>query len=201
MSVSGGSGTPRTMSGVLGPAVAIPGLAGYTVGDLWSWAYSTLVDNTVRPVFAEFMVGVLIGATSSGRLSWDAADLRCDGKLVEVKSAAYVQAWEQSSPSRIEFDIARKKAWTASTNTWADTPARSADCYVFCLYPEQDVERANPLDETAWKFWVLPTERIEQEFGAQRQVALSRITKLAQAVPATRLRDAVHNALDSKRAE
>lgn len=183
------------MQGALGPTEPIPGLDA-TLGHFWSWAYSNLLENTVRPVFAEFVVGTLLGATSGGRKVWDAVDLRFRDRSIEVKSAARVQAWAQRRPSPVMFDIAAKLPWNQDTNVWSPAPARSADCYVFCLYPEVDRSRANPLDVAAWQFWVVPTPRIDQVFGAQKSAALSRILPLTPVVSATTLRGAVCDALN-----
>lgn len=174
---------------------AIPGLPGATLGDFWSWAYGNLLENTVRPAFAEFMVGALLGVDSSSRVVWDSVDLRWRGVNVEVKSAAYVQAWTQKRPSTIQFDIARKYPWDAETNIYGAEQVRSADCYVFCLYPERDEARADPIDVPAWRFWVVPTAQIDAVFGGQKSVALSRIEGLVEAVGAAGLAAAVAAAL------
>ena len=183
------------MRGALAPTEAIPGLSGCNMGHFWSWAYSNLLENTVRPAFAEFVVGTILGVNGDGRKVWDAVDLRYGGHAIEVKSAAYVQAWPQAEPSRIQFDIARKLGWDHDTNTRVASPARLADCYVFCLYPETDKALASPLDVSAWRFWVLPTARIDLEFGDQRSVTMSRLAPLTDPVTATTLRRAVHEAL------
>lgn len=183
------------MRGPHGPAEPIPGLPGTTLGDFWSWAYGNLLENTVRPAFAEFVVGSLLGVQSAARNVWDSVDLHWGDIKVEVKSSAYVQAWRQSRPSTIQFDIARKYPLVAEPNTYGPEQVRSADCYVFCLYPEQDEARANPLDVSAWRFWVLPTARIEAVFGSQKSVALSRIQSLTEAVTAQHLVAAVTSAL------
>lgn len=183
------------MRGALAPAEPIPGLSGCNMGHFWSWAYSNLLENTVRPAFAEFVVGTLLGVTGDGRKVWDAVDLRYGAHAIEVKSAAYVQAWQQNEPSRIQFDIARKLGWDHDTNTRVASRGRLAHCYVFCLYPETDRAQASPLAVSAWRFWVLPTARIDQEFGDQRSVTMSRLAPLTVPVTATTLRCAVHEAL------
>lgn len=189
------------MRGTRSPADPVPGLAGATFGDFWAWACSNLLENTVRPAFAEFIVGTLLGVESDGRKVWDAVDLKYGAHGVEVKASAYVQAWDQARPSRIEFDIARKRGWRQATNTYSTTPERAADCYVFCLYPEKDRQRADPAQVDAWRFWVLPTARIDAAFGDQKRVSLGRLEALTSAVSAATLRATVDAALDLKRAE
>ena len=68
---------------------------GATVGDFWAWAYSDILNNVDRAVFAEFVVGMALGVTDAPRVEWDDVDLRYRGKNIEVKSAAYVQSWHQ----------------------------------------------------------------------------------------------------------
>ena len=82
----------------------------------------------------------------------------------------------------IRFDIARKRGWDALTNTNADEAVRSADCYVFCLYPEQNASKADVLDADAWVFYVLSTDQIERELGAQKSVGLSRLRTMVEPV-------------------
>ena len=42
----------------------IPAL-GATVGDFWAWAYSDILNNVDRAVFAEFVVGSALGVTDA----------------------------------------------------------------------------------------------------------------------------------------
>lgn len=171
------------MAKKMGCETEIPGL-GATVGDFWSWAYSDVLNNTNRAVFAEFVVGTALGVTSSPRIQWDAFDLFYEGKKVEVKSAAYVQGWEQNGPSRISFDVAeRVNAWDSATGTYGPAPGHSADCYVFCLYAEKTDRSAKfLLDMGRWQFYVVPTERIKRRLGSQKTAALSTIERLAEPV-------------------
>jgi hypothetical protein len=67
------------------------------------------MSNRNRSVFAEFLVGSMLGVIDEPRREWDAVDLHFRKKKIEVKSAAYVQSWKQNSPSIIQFDIGMKK--------------------------------------------------------------------------------------------
>ena len=58
----------------LTPDHPIAGL-GLTVGDFWSWAYSDVLVNTVRPLLAEFLVAAALGQLDQARLEWDAVDV------------------------------------------------------------------------------------------------------------------------------
>ena len=153
----------------------IPGLGHMSIADFWSWAYSDLWSNRNRAILAEFIVGALLGVLEKPRIEWDAVDLIYQGKTIEVKSAAFLQSWQQNRPSRIVFDISLKKAWYADTNTTSLEPIRAADCYIFCLYPETDHKNANILDIPSWQFFVLSKEAINQEFKGQKTVSLKRL--------------------------
>src|SRR5512139_3063836 len=99
------------------PSVQIAGLKERAIGDFWSWAYSDLLCNTVRPLFAEYIVGECLGITQEPRKEWDSVDLKYRGRGVEVKSSGYVQTWQQRQLSKISFEIAlRKNPWDADSN-------------------------------------------------------------------------------------
>ena len=103
----------------LTPGEKIIGLNESTIEDFWSWAYSDVLSNTNRAVFAEFIVAHTLGVTDQLRIEWDEVDIRFKGKKIEVKSAAYVQRWKQDKPSTIRFDISKKWAWIAEDNEYS----------------------------------------------------------------------------------
>ena len=123
---------------------------GATVLDFWRWSGSDLMSNVWRGVLAEFLVARALDVTHEPRVEWAAYDLRTRaGVTVEVKSAAYAQAWPQSRPSNVTFDIApRKWVWDATTNetTELPEPQRVADVYVFCVLGR---ERLTPTRSTS----------------------------------------------------
>lgn len=178
-------------SRLLEPSTAIRGVEGATVLDFWQWMGSDLLSNAMRGVLAEFLVAKALGAANAPRLEWDAADVTYKGRPVEVKSAAYLQSWPQKRPSTIQFDVACKRSWHALTNTYDAEASRSADVYVFCLFEEQDRERANVLDVGQWRFWVAPTDELDRVLGDQKTVRLSRVEELLAETDYAGLRAAV----------
>ena len=160
--------------------VEISGAEGATVGDFWTWAYSDILGNTNRGVFAEYLVAkALLGEVGNCRREWDAFDVSYRGLMVEVKSAAYAQTWRQRKPSNIMFDIAKKQAWFAESDTWDPTPKRSADCYIFCVFESlgDDLQR-KILDVSCWNFTIVPTKLIDEKLGNQRTVSYGKVKKL-----------------------
>jgi hypothetical protein len=180
---------------MLTPDQKIIGLDGVTVGDFWSWAYSDILSNRNRSVFAEFLVGTALGVVDSPRVEWDAVDLNYKAKKIEVKSAAYVQSWQQQKPSRIVYNIGKKKSWDAATNTYSPEPLRAADCFVFCLLTGDDSSKVNVLDISAWHFYVLLTEQINQELLEQKSIRIEKIQQLCQPVSHAQLRACIDRVL------
>jgi hypothetical protein len=173
----------------------ISGFSGQTLVDFWTWAYSDLISNTTRPILAEWIVGTLLDCLPTTRTEWDGVDLVYQGHGIEVKSGGYVQSWEQKGPSKLIFDIAKKLSWDAATNTYASIKARPAKVYVFAIHHEQDRSLANALDLSQWLFYVVPTVVLDQTFGDQKSVVLSRIQTIAEPVTGADLRVAVNIAI------
>ncbi len=113
-----------------------------------------------------------------------------------MKASGYLQAWRQTKPSAIQYDIARKIGWDCETNVSSTKPGRSADCYVFCLYIERDPDLCKVCDVKRWEFYVLAKMRIEEVFGNQKSVALSRIRTLTKPVGFAELKAKVDQTLN-----
>lgn len=150
-----------------------------TVLDFWRWSASDLLNNTTRGVLAEFLVATALDVADELRTEWDPYDLRAsDGTTIEVKSAAYVQSWAQSKPSAIQFGVARTSAWDPDTGMYDAEKKRQAEVYVFALLAERDPARADPLEMSQWRFFVLATETLDRELGAQKSIAFGRLQDL-----------------------
>ena len=110
-------------------------------------------------------VASALGLTKEPREEWGAFDLEVpDCGTVEVKSAAYIQSWEQKEYSRISFDIAeRKSAWNPKTGKWKelDPPERIADVYVFCLLKHKCQKTIDPLNVEQWEFYVVHRSQLD----------------------------------------
>jgi len=104
----------------------------------------------------------------------------------------------RKNPLSIRFDISKKVPWNPETNKFETRAVRSADCYVFCLYPETDPDRVNVLDVRGWEFYVVPPELIDQEFGDQKSVGITRIQALCKPVDYGGLKESIDKALSIK---
>ena len=118
-----------------------------TVGDFWQWAYSDLVSNTDRGILAEYIVAIALGIDDTVRVPWGPYDLRtATGTKVEVKSGSYIQSWNQSEHSKIQFSIKKTLEWIPATNSFGGDRKRQADVYVFCHLSHPTKEDINPLN-------------------------------------------------------
>ena len=151
----------------------------FNVLDFWQWSASDLVSNALRGRVAEFLVAQALDVANGVRAEWDAYDLRTrTGETVEVKSAAYLQTWIQRDLSKIQFDIAPTRSWSAETNVYASEVKRQADIYVFALLGHQDKSTLNPLDVSQWSFFVLRGDVLNNQLGPQKQISLSTLKRL-----------------------
>ncbi|MFK7949322.1 MAG: hypothetical protein AB8G11_17150 [Saprospiraceae bacterium] len=150
--------------------------------DFWKWNQSNLLENRTRGILAEFIVMKALNILSKNRIEWDFFDLRTNsGKAIEVKSAAYIQSWEQRKLSTIQFGIHKTKS-DASNPLYDGKEQRWADYYIFCLLVEKNQNKINPMDLTQWKFYVLETKVLDEKVGNQKTIGLKSILKLEPTV-------------------
>lgn len=150
-----------------------------TLLDFWRWSASDLVGNALRGVLAEYIVATALDLPQAGRVEWEAFDLVTpSGLTLEIKSAAYVQAWEQKAHSKITFGIAPTRAFEAATNANTGPLKRQADVYVFCLLHHQDRATLDPLDMAQWTFYVLPTAALERQCPTQKSIVLASLLRM-----------------------
>ncbi len=176
---------------------------GIRVSDFWRWSASDLLSNATRGVFAEFLVANAIGhSTAVPRKEWDKWDLNApEGIRVEVKSAAYIQSWEQKRLSDIRFLVPRPKA---PDGTLKERPAH---VYVFALLAHQDKATVDPLDLSQWQFFALSARKLDDRERSQHSITLPSLKGLALKRIAVgpigfhELRDAVLEIVDCEKAK
>jgi hypothetical protein len=99
-----------------------------------------------------------------------------DGRRIEVKSAAYLQSWEQEYYSKILFDITPHRAWSPDAG-YSQVAKRNSDLYVFCLYTSLDREHTIT-DLDLWEFYIISTARLDKKLPTQKTISLSTLMKL-----------------------
>ncbi len=162
--------------------------------DFWQWAASNMVANTMRGVLAEYIVALALGIATGTREEWAAWDLTMqDGTRIEVKSAAYVQAWLQQKPSTISFGVEKRRQWDEVSGL-TQAPARAAHIYVFALLAHLDQATLDPLDLDQWVFYVVPTPVLDARERSQHSITLASLEKLAKPLRFGQLAAAVKGA-------
>ena len=192
------------------------------IADYWQWAYSDMLRNTQRGVFAEFIVKAAldlggIHANNNIRSNFEPFDLvgpnitKCSTPprlenssfpcRIEVKSAAYIQSWNPhpgTSP-RITFSIAPARLPDETGDFKADAPMqRNSDVYVFTVYTAKEKGR-NILDMSLWEFYVAKTSALDSKYGNRKTVSLANLVKdfSLTAVPFSGLCQAIVDACES----
>jgi len=165
-----------------------------SVGDFWKWAYSSLADNATRGVFAEYLVGLALDVLGEPRTNWDAADLRYLGHLIEVKSSADNQSWNQDKPSVVRFAAGKKRWWNANTGEWSAVAERPAVVYVFCHF-RGAATSDEVVDIGLWDFYPVATPQLDVELSETQSLGLNRLRSLAAPISHADLRAAVDELL------
>jgi len=128
----------------------------FSVVDFWRWGFSNLRENVIRGILAEYIVAQSLGIKMLTRQVWDVTDLTMeDGTTIEVKSGAYMQAWEQKGESNISFKGLKTKGWTPLKG-YDRLPDYHADIYVFCVQTAHVQKEYDLLNLDHWEFYVLP---------------------------------------------
>lgn len=151
----------------------------FQLKEFWGWAFSDLLNNTLRGVLAEFIVAQDLGITKKARVEWDAYDLETEeGIKIEVKSTSFLQSWHQNDLSVAEFSIKQTKGWDSKTNEYSIDSKRQADVYVFCLLNHEDKNTVDPLNLNQWEFYIISREELDLKKKNQKSIRLTSLKKL-----------------------
>ena len=150
----------------------------FELSEFWSWNQSDLIENRTRGILAEFIVKKALGIDSEKRIEWDNFDLISKkGKKLEIKSAAYIQSWEQKKYSEIKFGIS-PTVGTKDNPNYDGIKRRWTDFYVFCLLNHKEQKTINPLDLSQWTFYVLETKILNEQKPEQKTIGINSLLEL-----------------------
>ena len=174
---------------------------GFDLLSFWQWSSSDLVSNATRGVVAEYLVAQALGVAGGVREEWAPYDVDAPGGIrVEVKSAAYIQSWDQKRLSPITFRIPKTRVWDENTNRDGGHPSRQADVYVFALLAHTEQKTLDVLDVSQWKFFVVPTMLLDSRKRSQHSIALRSLRTLAgESVGFAGLKETIGSAGDVQR--
>ncbi len=180
----------------LEPNRVIDDLYGNTVLDFWSWAFSDLLSGSNRGVFAEFLVGAVLGTTENARIEWDVADHIYRGRKIKVKSAAYIEHWLQSKPSRISFPLDTIQKKEIKTSIPGLTLYPKPEVYVFCVFDVKERIEADMLDMGKWHFYPVAARIIESKYRRKKSVTLREVQRVASSVQILQLRRSIDGIIE-----
>jgi len=154
------------------------------------------LSNATRGRFAEYIVGTAIGLDPNNlRDEWDAFDLTSnDGIKIEVKSASYIQSWNQKKFSTISFSIKPARYWDAETNIQQEEPKRHSDLYVFCHLKHKEQKTIDPMKMEQWDFYILPTYKLDNYERSQSSITINSLKKLAEPIKYNELKNEINKA-------
>lgn len=165
----------------------------FSLLDFWRWSVSDIVSNATRGRLAEFIVATAVNIDIKEiRDEWGAYDLETPDKIkIEIKSAAYIQSWEQKKLSLISFSTKLSQPWNSEIDKRSTIPIRSADVYVFCLLHHLNKPTINPLNLNHWEFYVLSTEELNNYKRSQHSITLNSLKKLTNSVEYDKLKNEI----------
>ena len=155
----------------------------FTVPDFWRWSASNLVSNATRGVLVEFLVGNAVGDSLSIRDEWAEYDLQSSTAIrIEVKSASFLQIWNQKRLSKVSFSYKKSQSFDSLTGQLKSEQRRYADVYVFAVLAHSNQETLNPLDLSQWEFYVAPTTLLDKRLWSQHSISLPSLKAAFSAV-------------------
>ena len=178
-----------------------------TVKDFWAWSMSRLLADGPRGDLAEFIVNSALEMDlTNAKRGWGECDIIYNGVRIEIKCSSVLQAWERKTPSKPVFSIGKtlncdiQETETGYQYLGRDgLPAeRRSELYVFCLFSNDDRATADPMDLDQWKFFIVPTQLINDKCGDKRSISLSGLMKLnVAAVDYGEIKTVVDNFVDT----
>jgi len=142
-----------------------------TKDEFVNWAFSNVLDNSLRGIVGEYIVHKAVGGVNKHRINWDACDVVMeDGTKIEVKVSGFLQSWSQKKHSTLVFDISKKDPWLAYENRYLGEKCRYADVWVFAVHTETTRDKADPFNLGQWQFIVATSSWLDLEFKDQKTV-------------------------------
>ena len=159
--------------------------------DFWRFQYSNIWD--LQGDMAEFIVAKALGIeVPDNRNGWNLYDIKYKGYRIEVKQTSDWHSWNrdgyvQKTP---RFGISKAYSEYKDVNSAYE---RQNDIYVFCHLKGNDAKSANPMNLSAWDFYVIPTKLINDRCGDCKTISFSRVKKFATPISYNEL----HNKIDA----
>lgn len=156
----------------------------FSVLDFWQYGFSNLNSNVLRGALAEFIVENALKENTEleVRNPWGDYDVLYKGKKIEVKCCSYIQDWDQSKLTTIQWSglKARELYYSEAVTKFSELnkPADyKSDIYVLALLKHQEHSTLDILDMDQWCFYVLTKEKLRELSKDRASISLARIEK------------------------
>ena len=149
-----------------------------TVLDVWKYHFCNRFN--MHEYFGEFLVAKALGVEEACNSAyWQLYDINYREKRIEVKTSSYYHAFKKY----LHTPISKKRVFgiTKAYSNYKDKNSsyeRQNDIYVFCLNTGNTDVSSDPLNLNNWKFYIVPTEVINENCGDAKTISLQRIEKL-----------------------
>ena len=184
--------------------------AGFNVLDLWRFQFSNLPDMEGR--VGEFIVAMALKKEKpDNNNGWTYWDIDYRGKRIEVKTTSYYKPYRGDNNYSEVRTFGIQKAYPnedGSAQIYSNVnktkeKVRNNDIYVFVLNNGKTKKDSDPLKLENWEFYVIPTVFIDEEFGDNKTISLSKVKKLSKKITGSenglsydKLKDAVDKVID-----
>jgi hypothetical protein len=156
----------------------------FSVMEFWQYGFSSLNSNVLRGALAEFIVENALkeNAEIEVRSPWGDYDVLYKGKKIEVKCCSYIQDWDQSKFTTVQWSgfKAKKLYYSEAVTKFADvdkTVDYKSDIYVLALFKHQDHATLDILDMDQWCFYVLSRDELRKISKDRSSVSMALLTK------------------------
>jgi hypothetical protein len=155
----------------------------FSVQEFWQYGFSSLNSNVLRGALAEFIVENALkeSAEIEVRSPWGDYDVLYKGKKIEVKCCSYIQDWDQTKLSTIQWSglKARELYYSEAVKKAEElnqTADYKSDIYVLALFKHQDHATLDILDMEQWCFYVFAKDQLKDISKDRPRLSLAKIT-------------------------
>ncbi len=155
----------------------------FTVLDFWRYGFSNLNSNVLRGALAEFIVECALKEHEEidVRNPWGDFDVEYKRKKIEVKSCSYLQDWDQTKLSTIQWSGLKAKTlyWSSAVDAFQkdQTKEYKSDIYVLALLDHKETDTLDILNLDQWRFYVLSRVMLESISKNRSSVSLILLQK------------------------
>lgn len=159
--------------------------------DFWRFQYSNIWD--LSGDMAEYVVAKALGIeVPFNKNGWSLYDIDYNDYRIEVKQTSDWHSWNRDGYVQKQPVFGISKAYSRYKDSSSEYK-RQSDLYVFCHLKGNDAKSANPMNLSAWDFYVIPTKLINDRCGDSKTISFSRVKKFADPVSYNELNSKIND--------